>query len=473
MKPQKEFIGNINSGDKLTLLPHRLLALGENKIAIIAENNNGWGITNINSYLNIKKFLSPPGVIFTHELKSELLKSLWNSNLLAKNGLSLGALAQPFAPILLVLKLTGNCNFNCTYCYDHDPSRINTTIPLTKVKETITTIAAKDRGINLVFHGGEPLLNFPLLQEITIFAKKTMKRINFFMQTNGSLFTNEIINFLEKYNFYVGVSLDGMTKFTNTHRAVKSGITCLQHFQKNYKEYGDFFRRRLGIICTLSKLNLPSIPKFILWLQNLDIKSIALSPLMPSGKGKQLNKHVVTADELIDLYNSLITMVKNRQVERISLENINKFISSLIKLRASDLCHANPCGAGDNFLTIDAQGNYRACDCIYDDYFVLTANNYTPGSRKKILQRREYMKNHDCSDCAIFGFCGGGCIAEAIATNGTANSLPEKNCKLKKFFYKTLLKEYALDEKRPLFAYYTRMTGEKVPGNLNDNKKLS
>lgn len=472
---KKNFIGDVNIGDKLILLPHRLLSLGKDKIAIIAENSNGWGITDINDYLNIRNLFPPPGIVFANNLgtkKTTLIKSLWDFNLLKKNDSCLGELVQPFAPILLVLKITGNCNFNCAYCYDHSKTRIDTIIPIDKVKTTITTILAKNRGINLVFHGGEPLLHFPLIREIVTFAVQAtrgFKQINFFIQTNGSLFNREIIDFLDKYNFFVGVSLDGMTESTNAHRTVKSVATCLEFFNKNIKEYGEFYRRRVGIICTLSKLNLAAAPNFIFWLQNLGIKSIALNPLMLSGKAKQLSNNVVATEELLELFSNLITLVKNNKLEHISLENINKFISSLVRLRANDLCHANPCGAGYNFLVIDSQGNYRACDCIYDNYFLLdnNANNCISDARTKILQRREYMKNHACSTCAIFGFCGGGCIAAALANTGTDKAFAESNCKIKKFFYKTLLQEYAFDKERPLFTYYSQITGAK---NRHNNK---
>ncbi|EKE01555.1 MAG: Fe-S oxidoreductase [uncultured bacterium] len=470
---KKEVVGEIYNGDRLTFVPHRLLQLGEDKIAVISENSSGWCVTNIEDYLQIKDFFSKGKVVFDNSFgdkRTDFVQSLWRSDLLEKNGTCLSQLIQPFPSVLLVLKITGNCNFNCSYCYDYSDARVGTIIPIDKVKETISYVLSQNRGLNIVMHGGEPLLHFPLIKEIVEFTVKaagTTKRTNFFIQTNGSLFSKEVVAFLDKYNFFVGLSLDGMTEKSNACRAVKSGATCLEIFNKNIKEYGKFLRRRAGIVCTLSQRNLEEFPNFVLWLQDLGIGGITISPLVPAGKGAQTTSDLISSDEYIKLLDVLINMIKTKEIERISVESINKFVSSLVGLQANDLCHSNPCGAGGDFLAIDSKGNYRACDCVYHDYFLL--DNKTTcifNTRSKLLNRREYMKNHACVNCAIFGLCGGGCIAEAITNTGVAEALPEKSCKVKKFFYRTLLKEYAFDKERPLFAYYSRLAG--VKSRLNE-----
>jgi uncharacterized protein len=457
-------IGNINLGDKLTLLPHRLLHLEKNKIAIIGENSNGWCIADTNDYLYIKELFQNKEIIFTENFDEEKIKTfklLWNSNLLEKNGVSLSKLVQSFSPVLLVLKLTGNCNFNCTYCYDYNESRRDKIIPITKVKNTISSLLAKNKKINLVFHGGEPLLQFSLLKEIVEFAiteSKNSNQVSFFIQTNGALLTKEIMDFLEKHEFSIGFSLDGMTEETNIHRPVKYGSSCLEVFKRNTKKYGETLKKRSGVICVVSKTNLREIPAFILWLQELGVKGVVLSVMSPSGKADKIRQDCISPDELLELYNKLIAMIKSKRIHGIAIENIHKFVDSLINLRSSDVCYSNPCGAGDNFLVIDTEGNYRACDCTYHDFLLLDNDNLDSalGARPKALNRIEYMKNNLCRDCAIFGLCGGGCISEALASNGPERTIPKISCTLKKFFYKLLLKEYALDETKSLFNYYKR-----------------
>ena len=173
-------------------------------------------------------------------------------------------------------------------------------------------------------HGGEPLLQFPLVKEITEFTVKEAsgnQYMNFSIQTNGTLFNKEIIDFLEKYNYSVGISLDGMSENANTHRTTKSKNTPLAIYNINLKEYGGFLRNQTGIVCTLTKTNIAEIPQFILWLQDQGIKAITLSPLTIAGKGTQMTHEQITTEEYLKLINTLINMAKNKKVE----ENINRY----------------------------------------------------------------------------------------------------------------------------------------------------
>ena len=64
---------------------------------------------------------------------------------------------------MLVLSLTGKCNFNCRYCYASEHERIcmSREIALAALK-----LAPRDECFVLQFSGGEPLLNFKTLQAV-------------------------------------------------------------------------------------------------------------------------------------------------------------------------------------------------------------------------------------------------------------------------------------------------------------------
>lgn len=68
----------------------------------------------------------------------------------------------------------------------------------------------------LIFYGGEPLLVFPIIKKtISLIDKKNnelKKRCNYCITTNGSLITDEIIHFFNKYKFSVELSFDGLAQ---------------------------------------------------------------------------------------------------------------------------------------------------------------------------------------------------------------------------------------------------------------------
>ncbi len=72
------------------------------------------------------------------------------------------------------------------------------------------------KNYNFNFYGGEPLLSFNLIKKTVPFLDKInrefKKRANYSITTNGSLVTEEIIQFFNKHKFSVELSFDGLAQ---------------------------------------------------------------------------------------------------------------------------------------------------------------------------------------------------------------------------------------------------------------------
>lgn len=68
-----------------------------------------------------------------------------------------------------MLLVTYKCNLHCTYCYE--PKSLNFKMSLQKTKEIISeqlSLLGDDIDtVEIQFMGGEPLLEFPLIKEIS------------------------------------------------------------------------------------------------------------------------------------------------------------------------------------------------------------------------------------------------------------------------------------------------------------------
>ena len=133
-----------------------------------------------------------------------------------------------FAPVY-------GCNFKCSYCFGKYGEIYKGEQKLFEV-ETMKAIVLKF--VNEWFDnydyyridfvsGGEPLLNFDIVQETILFAeeikKKYSKKISIWLCTNGSLLNKEICDFLDKHNVSIGVSLDGNKNNHDKCRIDKNG----------------------------------------------------------------------------------------------------------------------------------------------------------------------------------------------------------------------------------------------------------
>ncbi|MFG2754639.1 FxsB family cyclophane-forming radical SAM/SPASM peptide maturase [Streptomyces xanthophaeus] len=139
-----------------------------------------------------------------------------------------------------VLKTRSRCNLACTYCYVYEMAdqswrtQPSTMTPATvaRAAERIAEHAAAHRParIDLVLHGGEPLLTAPAGLAAPVDAVRAAvaraaprTRVTATVQTNGTLLTRGRLAALEAAGIRVGVSLDGGLPAHNARRLDRSG----------------------------------------------------------------------------------------------------------------------------------------------------------------------------------------------------------------------------------------------------------
>jgi uncharacterized protein len=131
----------------------------------------------------------------------------------------------------IVFKISERCNLKCDYCYfffggDESWKKHPPLVSRNVVQDlgAFAARAAQDHSlevIELVFHGGEPLLmSKPRFSEMceTLRGYENGFRFSFALQTNGVLVDEGWIDIFERYRITVGVSLDGPPQVNDLHR---------------------------------------------------------------------------------------------------------------------------------------------------------------------------------------------------------------------------------------------------------------
>lgn len=125
----------------------------------------------------------------------------------------------------LVIVPTTACNFDCPYCFEPKAS------PKIMSSETIDNIcnfitAHKNaRTMNIIWYGGEPLLAFPQIKELTDLFKQpempTLKRQS--LITNASLLNEEMCSFFNEIGLNsIQITFDGIRSNHNKTRCFKA-----------------------------------------------------------------------------------------------------------------------------------------------------------------------------------------------------------------------------------------------------------
>lgn len=110
---------------------------------------------------------------------------------------------RPFS--LLVKPVGGGCNLDCRYCFYKNDHAAGTMSPETAARTFGAYAALPFGGKSVAFQGGEPLLAF----NTGIFQLAETYPFERSIQTNATLVTDEVADFLARGGWLVGASLDG------------------------------------------------------------------------------------------------------------------------------------------------------------------------------------------------------------------------------------------------------------------------
>ncbi len=159
-----------------------------------------------------------------------------------------------------MLMVTHGCNLNCTYCYEKFKNGAKQ-MPVSLAKEIITKeieiVKADERfeELEVDFMGGEPLLRFDLIKEITEWMEQSCD-IPFicFATTNGTLLNDEMKEWFREHkrSACLGASYDGAG---GNAQGVNRGETAAEVDLDFFRETWPF----QGLKMTISKDSLPYV----------------------------------------------------------------------------------------------------------------------------------------------------------------------------------------------------------------------
>lgn len=159
----------------------------------------------------------------------------------------------------LILIVTEQCNMRCAYCVYEEDLYDNRRNHNSKFMDIDTAHKAIDlylktnqqeiykpfarRAMNIVFYGGEPLLNWPVVSDAIVYAREKYDGefpLYIGMTTNLTLLKPEWLPFLRDNDIFINVSLDGPEKEQNRYRHFADGSPTFKKVYDNLKMIRDF-----------------------------------------------------------------------------------------------------------------------------------------------------------------------------------------------------------------------------------------
>ena len=174
---------------------------------------------------------------------------------------------------MLVLENFGACNMKCKYCFPEamwQRDGYSSRMPLDRVAQSVSAslkVPASDV-IHIRFAGGEPLLaGLEWLSEAVDICRELVslsgRRVTFSVQTNATVVTREIAQFLKTNQFEVGVSIDGPMELNELTRGHTTSTL------EGFKIIAEALGRPPGVIVTVTKCNAERMGDVIEFLASL------------------------------------------------------------------------------------------------------------------------------------------------------------------------------------------------------------
>jgi len=115
---------------------------------------------------------------------------------------------------LLTFIVTDDCNYDCFYCPQMKGKKYMNRSTIEKAIAFFYPFLNEETSI--FFYGGEPLLAFDKIKyAVSLLLEKNKgeeKKLAFYLTTNGSLVTDEMLNFFHRHHFDVMLSFDGLAQ---------------------------------------------------------------------------------------------------------------------------------------------------------------------------------------------------------------------------------------------------------------------
>ena len=202
---------------------------------------------------------------------------------------------------LHVFVVTLRCEHSCPYCQvsrqSTDRSRFDMTEE-TAQRALAVALQSPAQRIKIEFQGGEPLLNFALIEKIVQAAGRDApakgKIIDFVIASNLALLTDEVLAFCKANEIFLSTSLDGPADLHNRNRPRPGGNSHELAVQGIKKAQAVLGRDRVSALMTTTKPSLGRVEEIIDEYLSYDLDGIFLRPLSPYGfavKTKQFQKY--------------------------------------------------------------------------------------------------------------------------------------------------------------------------------------
>lgn len=346
---------------------------------------------------------------------------------------------KPMVIKALCLHVAHSCNLACTYCFAGQGKYQGEQALMSfetgkRALDFLIEHSGSRHNLEVDFFGGEPLVNFEVVKELTAYARSIEKEHNknfrFTLTTNGVLIDDDVIDFCNREMSNVVLSLDGRKevndRFRKTINDKGSYDLILPKFKKLVaarKGKGYYMRG------TYSRYNTDFV-KDILHMADEGFSELSMEPVVAAPK----DPYALREEDLpilLEQYDILGKEMDQRRKEGRPFT----FYHYMIDLAGGPCIvkRVSGCGVGTEYMAVTPSGELYPChQFVGDERFCLgdVFNGVKNQELREEFRGCSVYAHRECDDCFARFFCSGGCVANAYHTTGKLTGVYDYGCQL-------------------------------------------
>ena len=376
----------------------------------------------------------------------------------AASQLSKSRIRHPDDYVRMSIIPTHSCNFTCSYCYSRKGRR-NESISVEHLRLAINYFL-RERQFNKKFFlfisgGGEPLMAWDQLKFAIEYSRAKALEHGYSLEImeicNGSLLTEEVIDFLKKHHVNLCISFEILEELQNIHRG---------HYSLVREKIGLLLQKKLypSFNATITPESVHHLSEMIeeVSRQYPGVRNVMFEPFTAVDG-------FVSLEKMQDFYDSFLTeFTKAKQLADALDIQLNTSILDDFNRVAERHCQGKLCLTPAGCFTICHSATSplekQFAKCVYGE--VSTTKGLVFDQRKfEGLMNVNVYSRKECETCFAKWHCGGGCM------NKLASYRPEEMAIYCSYYRKHILSLLLHD----LELQITQLTGSSLAQFLQTN----
>ena len=318
------------------------------------------------------------------------------------------------------MHITNQCNLRCSYCYiSKTAEHMSLERGQQALREIFETARHNNRSeVVLKFAGGESLVVFALMEQLTDYARQLAKEQNILVKpiilTNGTLIDDALAAKIKAADYTVALSLDGLEEYNDLTRPLLGGQGSFKKIEKGLNcLLQNKVRLTISVVVTRHNLHhLPALARYLL------------------EKGLSFTFNFFRENELaadsLNIENAELSEWLGQAYDVIGeLLPPNSLMNAILDRVQFNQPHLQACGVGTNYIVVKHTGEIVSCQMHTSQPGIGKI-----GQGKDLLQvirqgnfiaeaGRSVESKADCHSCQWRYVCAGGCPIMAWKARGS------------------------------------------------------